>query len=142
MIAEIEQMIAEVETMSIGHHQWSGNIPHEGPLEECEWCNPKLRKREVEAMSDDIVARLRANAAYYSSMEASGPAYDDSEAADALERKDAEIERLTAEVEEWRECARYDPTMSGESLFKGWDRSQMDRCRKRYLEANALNPKE
>ena len=91
-------------------------------------------------MSDDIVARLRDPGAYIVDYKDSMKMCAD--AADALERKDAEIVRLTAEVEEWRECARYDPTMSGESLFKGWDRSQMDRCRKKYIEARALNPKE
>jgi hypothetical protein len=45
-----------------------------------------------------------------------------------------EIERLRSEVEAWRECARYDPMMSGNAMFKGWDRSQMDRCRKKYIE--------
>jgi len=75
--------------MSIGHHQWSGNIPHEGPLEECEWCNPKLRKREVETMSDDIVAELRSAAIDHDST-----GYMMEKAADAIERKDAEIEQL------------------------------------------------
>ena len=44
----------------------------------------------------------------------------------------AELERLRAEVTAWRECARYDPNMSGRALFKGWDRSALDRCRKKY----------
>jgi hypothetical protein len=26
------------------HTQWNG-IPHAGPVEQCEWCNPHLRKR-------------------------------------------------------------------------------------------------
>src|SRR5208337_5561330 len=86
--------------MSIGHHQWSGNIPHEGPLEECEWCNPKLRKREVETMSDDIVARLRDLAKWEDGL--TGPSDTDliREAAAAIERKDAEIAELRAD------CAR------------------------------------
>jgi len=44
-----------------------------------------------------------------------------------------ELERLQAEVQDWRECARYDPLMSGPA-FKGWDRSHMDRCRNKYIE--------
>ena len=44
-----------------------------------------------------------------------------------------EIERLTAECEAWRECAQYDPKMTGPA-FKGWDRSALDRCRTRYIE--------
>ena len=51
---------------------------------------------------------------------------------------EAENAKLRAEVNEWRECARYDPMMSGEARFKGWDRSQMDRCRKRFIEARAI----
>ncbi len=47
------------------------------------------------------------------------------------------ITALTAEVFEWRECAQYDATMEG-PVFKGWDRSQMDRCRKRFNEADAI----
>ena len=50
-----------------------------------------------------------------------------------LEQADAEIARLLAEVEEWHACARYDPTMEG-PRFKGWDRSQMDRCRRQFME--------
>ena len=43
----------------------------------------------------------------------------------------------TGEVEAWRQCALYDATMAG-PIFKGWDRSAMDRCRRRYIEADAL----
>lgn len=46
------------------------------------------------------------------------------------------ITALTAEVFEWRECAQYDATMEG-PVFKGWNRLQMDRCRKRFNEAGA-----
>jgi hypothetical protein len=48
----------------------------------------------------------------------------------------AERDAAVAEVAEWRECAQYDATMEG-PVFKGWDRSQMDRCRKRFNEAGA-----
>ena len=42
---------------------------------------------------------------------------------------------LLEEVAAWRECARYDPLMSGPpGAFKGWDRSALDRCRKTYIE--------
>jgi hypothetical protein len=34
------------------------------------------------------------------------------------------------EIEQWRECALYDATMKG-PVFKGWDRSALDRCRRR-----------
>ncbi len=37
------------------------------------------------------------------------------------------------ELEEWRACAKYSVTMEGPQ-FKGWDRSQMERCRKRYID--------
>ncbi len=42
-------------------------------------------------------------------------------------------EHLIQEIEEWRSCASYDPKMEGPQ-FKGWDRSQMDRCRRKYIE--------
>lgn len=45
----------------------------------------------------------------------------------------ADIGRLTTEVEAWRECARYTPMMEGPA-FMGWDRSALDRCRKRFIE--------
>ena len=48
----------------------------------------------------------------------------------------AERDAAVAEVAEWRECAQYDATMEG-PVFKGWDRSQMDRCRKRFIAAGA-----
>jgi len=37
------------------------------------------------------------------------------------------------EIQDWRDCARYDPCMEG-PRFKGWDRSALDRCRKKYVE--------
>jgi hypothetical protein len=64
----------------------------------------------------DIVERLRKNVGIELSREAAD-----------------EIERLTAECEAWRECAQYDPEMTGPA-FKGWDRSALDRCRTRYIE--------
>ncbi len=42
------------------------------------------------------------------------------------------IEALTAEVQAWRECALYDATMEG-PVFKGWDRSALERCRRAAL---------
>ena len=47
--------------------------------------------------------------------------------------KEMSLEELRFEVEEWRSCARYTPLMEG-PIFKGWDRSQMERCRKKFLE--------
>jgi hypothetical protein len=44
------------------------------------------------------------------------------------------IEALNAEVERWRSCAQYDATMEG-PVFKGWDRSALDRCRLQALGA-------
>lgn len=46
------------------------------------------------------------------------------------DRLRAEVEWLRAEVRGWRECALYDPMMSGEARFKGWDRSALDRMRR------------
>ena len=46
----------------------------------------------------------------------------------------AEIARLRLEVKEWRECAEYDPKMEG-PRFKGWNRSRLDQCRTRFIEA-------
>jgi hypothetical protein len=37
----------------------------------------------------------------------------------------------------WRECALYDALMSG-PVFKGWDRSALDRCRRQYEAARKL----
>jgi len=48
----------------------------------------------------------------------------------------AERDAAVTEVAEWRECAQYDATMEG-PVFKGWDRSQMDRCRRRFNAAGA-----
>ena len=42
------------------------------------------------------------------------------------------IEALSAEVDQWRSCARYDATMEG-PVFKGWDRSALERCRRAAL---------
>lgn len=38
------------------------------------------------------------------------------------------------EAAAWRECALYDATMEGPA-FKGWDRSALDRCRRRFIES-------
>ena len=43
------------------------------------------------------------------------------------------IDAQAAEVAAWRECALYDATMEG-PVFKGWDRSAMDRARRRFIE--------
>ena len=43
------------------------------------------------------------------------------------------IESQAAEIEQWRECALYDATMEG-PVFKGWDRSALERCRRAALE--------
>jgi len=40
-------------------------------------------------------------------------------------------------LEEWEECARYDPMMDGTSRFKGWDKSALDRCRHKMEERRA-----
>jgi hypothetical protein len=58
-----------------------------------------------------------------------GPVPDLSDILDDLE---AAIDYLK-ELEEWRACAKYSPTMEGPQ-FMGWDRSQMERCRKRYID--------
>lgn len=50
--------------------------------------------------------------------------------AEHLER---ENERLRAELEAWYECAVYDPTIP-KPTFKSWNRSALDRCRRRYME--------
>lgn len=42
-------------------------------------------------------------------------------------------EAAEAEVLAWRECARYDALMSGPK-FMVWDRSALDRCRRKYME--------
>lgn len=42
-----------------------------------------------------------------------------------------ENEALREQVEQWAGCAMYDATMEG-PVFKGWDRSALDRCRKRH----------
>ena len=55
------------------------------------------------------------------------------DAAAFIERQAAALAAARAEVTAWRECARYDPLMSGRA-FKGWDRSALDRCRRTYIE--------
>lgn len=47
----------------------------------------------------------------------------------ALRDANDRMERAEAELNEWEQCARYDAMMEG-PRFKGWDRSQMERCRK------------
>jgi len=44
-----------------------------------------------------------------------------------------EIERLKTEIQEWHDCAQYDAMMTG-PRFKGWNRSSLDRCRKRFID--------
>lgn len=41
-------------------------------------------------------------------------------------------EAQAAEIEQWRACALYDATMEG-PVFKGWDRSALERCRRAAL---------
>ena len=41
------------------------------------------------------------------------------------------VRQMAAELEEWRECAKYDALMEGPK-FKGWDRSALDRLRRKY----------
>lgn len=41
-----------------------------------------------------------------------------------------ELQQLRHELEGYREAALYDPMMSGESRFKGWNRSALDRARR------------
>jgi hypothetical protein len=72
-------------------------------------------------MTTDIAARLR------------GKPIRGDHVSKLLEVAADEIERLTAECEAWRECAQYDPKMEG-PMFKGWDRSALDRCRTQYIE--------
>ena len=71
------------------------------------------------------LANVRANAALFARER--DAAYVERDAARA------ECAQLQAEIAAWRECARYDPLMSGRA-FKGWDRSALDRCRKTYIE--------
>jgi hypothetical protein len=50
--------------------------------------------------------------------------------------KHNQMEALKAailEIEEWRACARYDALMTG-PRFQGWDMSQLNRCRKQFIE--------
>ena len=44
----------------------------------------------------------------------------------------ARVEAQAVEIEQWRECALYDATMEG-LVFKGWDRSALERCRRAAL---------
>ena len=39
------------------------------------------------------------------------------------------------ELEDWRSCAKFDVTMEG-AVPAGWDRSALERCRKKYLAAS------
>jgi hypothetical protein len=55
-----------------------------------------------------------------------------------LDREAAEIRSLREQVEQWVGCAMYDATMEG-PVFKGWDRSALDRCRKRHEDKETGN---
>ena len=68
-----------------------------------------------------LVERLKICATY-------GQSASYSDHAQAADR----IEALSAENEQWRACARYDATMEG-PVFKGWDRSALERCRRAAL---------
>jgi len=48
--------------------------------------------------------------------------------AETLGDAKAYIEAQAAEIARWRECALYDATMDG-PVFKGWDRSALERRR-------------
>jgi len=54
--------------------------------------------------------------------------------ADLLELAAKQLEDASAEVREWRSCAKYDATMEGPK-FKNWDRNALDRCRKKFIES-------
>lgn len=60
--------------------------------------------------------------------------YDDE--ADTLMDAFVVIEAQAAEIEQWRSCALYDATMEG-PVFKGWDRSALERCRRAALAGKA-----
>ena len=47
-----------------------------------------------------------------------------------------EVVRLREALREWGECAMYDALMEGPK-FKGWDRSALDRCRRKHEAALA-----
>lgn len=55
--------------------------------------------------------------------------------AELLENAGKDLEDAAAEINEWRSCALYDAKMEGPQ-FKGWDRSALDRCRKKFIEGN------
>lgn len=61
------------------------------------------------------------------------------EAVQELQRALDEIDRLRNELAEWHDCAQYDAKMEG-PMFKGWNRSQLDRCRTRYIELRIAAP--
>jgi hypothetical protein len=44
-----------------------------------------------------------------------------------------EIDRLRAEVIEWRKCALYNWTM-GKPTFVAWDHRALDECRRRFAD--------
>ena len=46
-----------------------------------------------------------------------------------LAKAEALIARLYAELDAYRAAAQYDPTMEG-PIFKGWNRSALDRARR------------
>lgn len=50
-----------------------------------------------------------------------------------LYRLAAHINNQGLEIEHWRECAKYDATMEG-PVFKGWDQSALNRCRRAYTD--------
>jgi hypothetical protein len=54
----------------------------------------------------------------------------------ARQAAESRCEALTTALREWEECALYDPLLSG-PRFKGWDRSALDRCRRKAEDARA-----
>jgi hypothetical protein len=55
---------------------------------------------------------------------------------DSMSQHCPNCEAQAAEIEQWRSCALYDATMEG-PVFKGWDRSALERCRREALEGKA-----
>lgn len=61
----------------------------------------------------------------------------DESAALRVRALEGENERLRSELLSWHQCMQFDALMSV-PLFKGWNRSQMERCRKNYEATAAL----
>lgn len=107
---------------------------------EAQICAEMTADEEREALKERIAALERENAALREGSDAAGlSALADIREAlgvggrPCLFELAGLVKDLVSECRDWRECARYSVTMES-GHFQAWNRSALDRCRKKYVE--------